>query len=73
MHVSQVLFLKLEKQTSKILANRTLKQKTVRCFHQLRTVTRTNKNRRFQYYSTRKKITHLQQGNSVAKQEHQPL
>ena len=37
----------------------------------LRAATRTNKKRRFQYYPTRKKITPLQQRNSLAKEKHQ--
>ena len=41
--------------------------------HQIRAATRTNKKRIFQYYPTRKKITPLQQGNSVAKDKHQPF
>ena len=44
------------------------KQKIMRWFHQLRRAACTNKNRRFQYYPTSKKITPLQQGNSVAKE-----
>ena len=34
---------------------------------------RTNKKRRFQYYPTRKKITPLQQGNSLAKEKLKPF
>ena len=46
-------------------------RKTIRWFHQLCKAARTDKNRRFQYYLSRKKINSLLQGMSKGK--HQPF
>lgn len=39
----------------------------------IRTTVHTKEKRKSKYYPTRKKITAVQQGKSVAKEKHQPL
>ena len=49
------------------------KEKTIRGWHQIHVAIRANKIRKLQDHPTRKKITTLQQGNSLAKELHQPF